>query len=76
MSALREMTDCAGAGGEPRVPSIFIADRQGRLRFHRPGFAYNVRMGDAYQPNEPLIEENAPRGRSIEDYLQGILGER
>ncbi|MHC4481048.1 MAG: thioredoxin domain-containing protein, partial [Planctomycetota bacterium] len=40
LSALERMADRIGAEQETAVPSIFIVDRQMRLRFFRPGFRF------------------------------------
>lgn len=80
-SALRRLANAADAD-EPRVfPAIFIADRQGRLRFYRGGFSAAVTsMGDSAagtndgtRVGEEVIIENAREGHTVMDYLEHIL---
>jgi peroxiredoxin len=71
LSALEEMSDTADAPQETAVPSIFIVDRKGRLRFYRGGFRFAATRVERRE----VIQESAPAGRAIEDYLKRILSE-
>ncbi|MHC4789252.1 MAG: hypothetical protein ACYS8K_08650, partial [Planctomycetota bacterium] len=69
------MADRIGAEQETAVPSIFIVDRQMRLRFFRPGFRFMTGALDPRRPGGEVVQESAPRGRTVEAYLRRILSE-
>jgi len=72
-AALVQMTGALSPGAQGTVPSVFITDRRGRLRFLRPGFSFLLNPHD---PKGRVLRENAPPGQSIRDYLKRIAGER
>ncbi len=75
LSALEDMSDEVGAEEDTVVPSIFIVDRQMRLRFYRAGFRYTVKAFATTRPGGEGILESTPAGECIEDYLQRLLQE-
>jgi hypothetical protein len=76
-AALQDMSGKVGANPKSVIPSIFIVDRQMRLRFFRGGFRFTVggSVGVDGQPDEEKVMESAPPGRTVEDYLKTILSE-
>lgn len=75
LSALEEMSEEVDAEEETAVPSVFIIDREMRIRFYRAGFRYAVGARGRRMAGEEMVYESAPAGKSIEDYLRLILGE-
>ena len=75
LSALEDMSDEVGAKQDTAVPSIFIVDRQMRLRFYRAGFRYMVGADATARPGQEVVKESTPTGECIEDYVQRILEE-
>ncbi len=75
LSALEDMSDEVGAEEDTAVPSIFIVDRQMRLRFYRAGFPYILKLTATTRRGQEVIEESTPTGERIEDYLGRILEE-
>lgn len=75
LSALEDMSDEVGAEEDTAVPSIFIVDRQMRLRFYRAGFRYMLGAVATTRPGGETILESTPAGEGIEDYLRKILDE-
>jgi len=71
LSALEEMSEQVGADVKTAVPSIFIVDRQCRLRFYRPGFRHAL-VGEF---GGQKVSESAPAHQAIEDYLMALLNE-
>jgi len=78
LSALKRLSRAIGARVKTAVPSVFIIDRQMRLRFHRPGFLFTIGAAGGQPAGQQLptvVFESAPAGHGIEDYLKRILQE-
>jgi len=69
------MSKSVGAKVKTAVPSFFLIDRHGRVRFYRSGcsfWAATVR----YRPvGAEVVRENAPEGQRIRDYVLKLLDE-
>ena len=78
LGALKALRKAVGAQDKlnPAV-SIFIVDRRMRLRFYRAEFRFSATSKASGRGglSPELIEESAPPGRAVEDYLQAILRE-
>ncbi|MHC4592022.1 MAG: peroxiredoxin family protein [Planctomycetota bacterium] len=77
LTAVQRMSRLVEAESKAVIPAIFIVDRQLRVRLYRPGFQFVSTFAgpDARLPGAEDIQESAPEGESIEDYLRRILSE-
>ena len=79
LSALKRMSRAARAESRTALPSVFIIDRKGRLRFHRADSRYTLTepagQFDERLPGREHVGENALPDEHIEDYLTMILQE-
>ena len=76
LSALKKMSRQMDVEIKTALPSIFIIDRGGRLRFHRGGFRFWAELKQSEKSRYEIINESAAEGQKIEDYLRLILAER
>lgn len=74
-SALEELLDAIDGVGEEPSAAIFIIDRRMRVRFYRGAFLFGMGQWDSDEPGGEDIEESAPDGKKIRDYLIRILQE-
>jgi len=86
LSATKKMASAAGAADKTAIPAIYIIDRHQRLRYYRPGFLYTILekdkdvdlhgTPDRSDPSRRKVEDSAPPGQRVEDYLVSILEEQ
>jgi len=74
-SALRVMGRAAGVKLKRELPCFFIVDRQMRVRMFKLGFAFVGSLAMFPRLQGERIEENAPPGQRIEDFLRKLLSE-
>lgn len=76
LDALDEMTSAVKADIAEALPSIFIIDANGRIRFYAHGFSLNSQLIEIRGRRlTEEVSENAPAGERIEDYLRRLLKE-
>lgn len=74
-NALKKLGSAVRSRGEPALPSVFLVDREGRLRFYRRGLAYTIRGRVRGMAHLEEVLESQPEGNRIEDYLVKLLEE-